>query len=511
MDEPNPELEKFRERWREEVEAKLHPEVSNVLTQSSSESGCLDSASLITVSNIDTSISSGKLYQLESHLGNYSSSSYTEEDFIKQDPSLCPQTALEHYEQAVKKENEGNLGDSVDLYRKAFRMDHKVDREYKLKHFPPAHYHHKDVTEVSHQENKFVPKSNQRVIDGTSTKVQQLIASFADLSIEPETATSEYNASFCPFSILPDEIIIHILIFIAVVDFASFVRVAQVCKKMAFLVATEEQIWKKICLESKIGFREMHYEWSQNITDSWFCRIKSSTKIQNQSIDLLNQDKITEILLHKNYSSSWYEMFRLRPRIRYNGCYISKVNYLRPGEASVSQVSWNSPVHIVTYYRYLRFFRDGSVISLLTTNEPVDVVPYLTKDCLETSRNSRGNSQSPSKFMQNALRGRWHLAEYSDNKTSSNIGDCTGNETISNNSFDEGSVFLETEGANEKYFYQMKLSLQSTPGKKSCKNNKLTWCYFRSINKLTNELGEFLLKAERPFYWSRVKKYGNGD
>ncbi|RKF78671.1 F-box protein pof7 [Golovinomyces cichoracearum] len=510
MNEPNPELEKFREKWREEVEAKLRPEISNVVIQSSSETGCLDSASLITLSNVGTPTSSQKLNKLEPHLENHSSSSYIEE-LIEQDSSFCPQTALEHYEQAVKRENEGNLGDSVDLYRKAFRMDDKVDREYKLKHFPPVGYHQADSNEIISPDTKVVPKSNKHVIDGTSNKVQQLIASFAEISIEPETTTSENKASYCPFSRLPDEIIIHILIFLADIDFAGFVRVAQVCKKMAFLVATEEQIWKKICLESKIGFREMCYEWSQNITNGPFCGLKSSTKSQNQEIDLLSQDKITEILLHKNYSSSWYEMFRLRPRIRYNGCYISKVNYLRPGEASLSQVSWNNPVHIVTYYRYLRFFRDGSVISLLTTNEPVDVVPFLTKDFLETSRNSRGNSQSPSKFMQNALRGRWHLAKYLGNKTGSKIGDFTGNEIISNNSFDEGNVFLETEGANEKYFYQMKLSLQSTPGKKSCKNNKLTWCYFRSINKLTNELGEFLLKAERPFYWSRVKKYGDGD
>lgn len=33
-----------------------------------------------------------------------------------------PSSALEHYEKAVEKESQGSLGDSVNLYRKAFRV-----------------------------------------------------------------------------------------------------------------------------------------------------------------------------------------------------------------------------------------------------------------------------------------------------------------------------------------------------------------------------------------------------
>lgn len=33
-----------------------------------------------------------------------------------------PQSALEHYEKAVERESQGRLGDSVDLYRKAFKV-----------------------------------------------------------------------------------------------------------------------------------------------------------------------------------------------------------------------------------------------------------------------------------------------------------------------------------------------------------------------------------------------------
>lgn len=36
-----------------------------------------------------------------------------------------PKTALDHYEKAVERETQGNLGDSVALYRKAFKVSRK--------------------------------------------------------------------------------------------------------------------------------------------------------------------------------------------------------------------------------------------------------------------------------------------------------------------------------------------------------------------------------------------------
>ena len=47
-----------------------------------------------------------------------------------------PKSALEYYEKAVEKETVGNLGESLKLYRKAFRMDDAVNQSYKEKHFP---------------------------------------------------------------------------------------------------------------------------------------------------------------------------------------------------------------------------------------------------------------------------------------------------------------------------------------------------------------------------------------
>lgn len=46
-------------------------------------------------------------------------------------------------------------------------------------------------------------------------------------------------------------------------------------------------------------------------------------------------------------------MYLQRPRLRYNGCYISKTSYIRDGENSF-QDRFYRPWHLVEYFRYLR-------------------------------------------------------------------------------------------------------------------------------------------------------------
>ena len=195
-------------------------------------------------------------------------------------------------------------------------------------------------------------------------------------------------------------------------------------------------------------------------------------------------------------------MFYSRSRLRFNGCYISTVNYIRPGGNSASQITWNTPVHIVTYYRYLRFFRDGTCVSLLTTTEPADVVHYITKE--NTHVHHAGGL--PSSVMNHALRGRWKLS-----------GDPHSTADEVQKEEDEGTIHIETEGAdaghpNPKYIYKMMLQLKSA-GRVSgaTRNNKLAWLKYWSYNKLTDDWAEFGLKNDKAFYWSRVRSFGLGE
>ena len=143
-----------------------------------------------------------------------------------------------------------------------------------------------------------------------------------------------------------------------------------------------------------------------------------------------------------NYKNSYRHMFYSRPRIRFNGLYISTCNYIRPGafHSSSTTVTGAAPVHIVTYYRYLRFYPDGTCLSLLTTHEPPEVVYHLSKP--SPAQNTLGYTSTLHPWGKHVLRGRWRLD--------------TG---------DSGDVDIETESASgERYLFKMGLCVKSVGG-----------------------------------------------
>lgn len=365
--------------------------------------------------------------------------------------------------------------------------------------------------------------------------VPDLIASFSSFSILPTNPESELGPPLsapCPIASIPPELLIEILARAAVVDIASFARLSLVSKRFAYLIAVEDMLWKEVCLGKDHGFGAMHYDYACTISGQPLSDIFPSPNLRQQEVEEEEgggEDAEAEAEAEQEKTPSlnaplyfpltplfptYKTMFQLRPRIRFSGCYISTVNYYRPGASTPSQISFDTPVHKVTYYRYLRFFRDGTCISLLTTTEPIEVVHHLTKENLPllTPTNSHNNNSSPSTTTRsggvgaggggvifNALRGRWKLSHPSSSSPSS-----------------EGDVIIETHGIDpSKYIYKLHLSLRSSYSgasniKQQTKNNKLVWVGFWSWNILTNDLAKFALRNDRPFWWSRVGSYGMG-
>ncbi|KAG5998381.1 hypothetical protein E4U43_002434 [Claviceps pusilla] len=320
-------------------------------------------------------------------------------------------SALDFYEEAMAKEAEGNMGDSLKLYRQAYRLDSRVDRRYREKHFPAPHkpQHHAHISVPDQQASASptaAPPPSSASAQIVVLPIKDLLASFSNLLIQPAPPP---------------------------------------------------------------------------------------------------------------------HMFQHRPRIRFNGCYISTVNYIRMGQASAAQAqaTWGgSPVHIVTYYRYLRFFRDGTAISLLTTAEPAAVVGHLTREALLLhlgDRNKNTHASLPSAIMQKAYRGRWRLSCSSalDHgiDDDGHDGDDDGGRGQSSSGplrqhSEEGDLTVETETHDPKYMFRMDLSLR-TAGK-GARNNKLVWQSHYSYNKLTDDWAEFTLKHDKAFLFSRVRSYGMG-
>ncbi|MCJ1309340.1 hypothetical protein MMC25_002999 [Agyrium rufum] len=466
-----------------------------------------------------------------------------------------PKSALEHYETAVEQEGQGKLGDSLNHYRKAYRLDASVDKTYKTKHFSPAVTSSKPNNINTSNAAVTVPNTAHHSLDGPPAPVpniQELIQSFAGLSIpsnEPPSPSSKLAA-------LPTEILHEILLSLAIMDVSSFARLSLVCKHLAYLIATEDRIWRRVCCGPEVGLAAMHYTFACTLKGSPVPPPDNGYVLSDLASLYLNRigddDEISTSSLMPSLAFSpkypnFKAMFRLRPRIRFNGLYISTVNYIRPGQASASTVTWNSPVHIVTYYRYLRFFRDGTCLSLLSTSEPADVISHLNKETADYARHLPTGSTLASAVARNALKGRWFLSRGETTEADSGPGQgeaattrqlssslpgssplksalisdqttATSHSKISlqhasyaaAGTLEEGLLTVETLAPDPKYQYTMHLAIRSTSNDKKAgvvKNNKLVWKGFWSYNTLTDDWGEFGLRNDRAFYWSRVRSW----
>lgn len=334
------------------------------------------------------------------------------------------------------------------------------------------------------------------------------------MHIDPAPPPTELSPQEpCPLGEIPEEILSHILLELAVADVASFARMAQVCKRMAYLVLTEDSIWKRVALGNEVGFGAMRYDFATDIEGN---PLVDEEEYQGRCLGSYTSDEEgcsttpipsrldthTHHLLHSTYASSYRQMFRSRPRLRFNGCYISTVNYVRAGAAASNTLTWSAPVHVVTYFRYLRFFRDGTALSLLTTSEPGEVVHHLSRE----NALSPPPATLPGAVMKDALRGRWRLSGPASSK--SPLPEEGEEEVEEVEEEDEGDVHIETQGVVPRYIYKLQLGL--THAGKSARNNKLAWKGFWSYNRLTDDWGEFQLRNDRAFYWSRVRSYGDG-
>ncbi|KAK9365175.1 hypothetical protein V1509DRAFT_634011 [Lipomyces kononenkoae] len=330
-----------------------------------------------------------------------------------EDPEVSrAQRALKIYELAVEKERDGNLSDALKFYRQAFRLDDSVDKLYKNKHFPSSAF------------TKRAPSPSNKATTSTlpTDKTTSLLSDYSHLDAEPEDEDLP-----SPLIKLPNEITNTILRTLALLDLSSFTKTSYTCRKLAFLAYSDSMLWRSLCMKE---YPRMRYEVPVD---------------ENEAIHLWNDN--------------WRRMFLERPRILFNGIYISTCNYHRYGVSH----SWNVPVHIVTYYRYVRFFDDGTCMTHLTTKEPIEVVPEFHRHLMK-----RG-----------IFKGTWRMSI-------------------------DGRVRIESQSPVAKYLFLQKLDIKSSG---RGRHNRLNWAGFWSINRVTADKLEFSLLHDKPFYFSRVLSY----
>ncbi|KZW00048.1 hypothetical protein EXIGLDRAFT_723197 [Exidia glandulosa HHB12029] len=165
-----------------------------------------------------------------------------------------------------------------------------------------------------------------------------------------------------------------------------------------------------------------------------------------------------------DYRRVWIEC----PRVRLDGTYISVCHYVRHG---VSDNPWHHPQLLITYHRYLRFFPDGQVIMLLSNGDspPRETVHILT----------------PSLRMEGVSVGKWSV----------------------NGAVVQVTDLIPVQGKQMRYSFSMTLVLKSKP---LGRWNKLDFVEYSSVHLETGEVEPLPMRNERPFHFSKVRRYGLG-
>ncbi|CAJ0583034.1 unnamed protein product, partial [Mesorhabditis spiculigera] len=163
------------------------------------------------------------------------------------------------------------------------------------------------------------------------------------------------KAQPCLFGLLSEEMLLKIVMAVVGtgVSITDLHSLSEVCTKF-YLLARDNQLWKQI--------------------------FRGTTS------------KETQGSITKYAAPSWYKLALKTPRIAYHGIYIGCCTYIRYGERSFQDTSYQ-PCFKIIHYRYLRIFPDGTITLRNTPDPPESVLAR------------------PVSIQKEALKGRWRLEE----------------------------------------------------------------------------------------------------
>uniref|UniRef100_A0A6G1SL06 F-box only protein 9 n=1 Tax=Aceria tosichella TaxID=561515 RepID=A0A6G1SL06_9ACAR len=153
--------------------------------------------------------------------------------------------------------------------------------------------------------------------------------------------TQKHKAGVKHISDLPHDLLLQIFRYVVgqALDLASLEMLGSVCRGF-FLLSRDSSLWRSICYRT----------WGSKI--------------------LLNIDQSRP----NRKQIDWRQMYLERPRVNFDGIYISRTRYIRQGDVGFQDMTYR-PFHVIRYYRYLRFFPDKRVLILTTNEEPERIIP----------------------------------------------------------------------------------------------------------------------------------------
>lgn len=350
--------------------------------------------------------------------------------------------ARELFLQAAEQEQSGALYEAIKFYRRAMQLVPDIEFKINYSWSPDGDGVGKGYKDYSMESTD----DETNMADLMSYFQQQLC--FQESSLKMCQPELDFNQTH--ISALPLEVLMYIFRWVVSsdLDLRSLEQLSLVCKGF-YICARDPEIWRLACLKI----------WGRNCSKP-------------------------------NLYTTWRQMFLERPRVRFDGVYISRTTYIRQGEQSLDGFyrAW----HQVEYYRYMRFFADGLVMMLTTPEEPQSMVPRLR------TRNPRTDA---------ILFGHYRLSQETDNQT---------------------KVFAvimkkkDEKPLDYRYRYFRHAPVQETDhsfhaGLQICstgrqKFNKLVWIH-HSCHITYRSTGETAVtafeidKTYSPFYFARVKSF----
>lgn len=362
--------------------------------------------------------------------------------------------AKKYFLQGVELEKRGKVFEAIRLYRRSMQL--VPDIEFKI-------YEATKQAAGSRQEEgqntTTDPKGDAGQIpldDDEDLTDIDLAARFQNAILKTgsicQRATSDKviaTGSSAHFSNLPLEIILYIFRWVLSndqLDVRSLDTCALVCKGF-YLCARDSELWRALCVKV----------WGLNVG-----------------------------VLEGSLYSSWRDMFYNRHRVLFSGVYLSKASYLRMGENSF-QDQFYRPIHLVEYYRLIRFFPDGSCLMFTSADDPQTSVAKLR---------NRNNIPSDTAIHQ----GHFRLLN-------NQVIIVLKPQSRAVTSYRRRKAATTVDEATTKTFY-IEMRIESTSKRKFC---KLEWSHYSviQVRDKTEITSDFDLTPSRyPAFWfSRVKSY----
>ncbi|KAL0576269.1 hypothetical protein V5O48_005713 [Marasmius crinis-equi] len=429
---------------------------------------------------------------------------------IAYNTTASPAVAI--YRQAVLQEQKGDLDEALSLYRQAFRREPNVDKLYHQEERLGAFLAGQTQIQKGTQEAITSSGKKKDTIDplavellsenvkhtlafqektaeaaekahhrrrssgGTSntSRLASILKEFPEqLVFEPEDEKEPVH-----LNLLPDEMVVQV---IKNLDPASIERFAAVNRK-ARLVSLDSTIWREL-------------------VDSTY-----------KPPQIPQEDVLHE--LYDQYLFDYRRLYIEHPRVRLDGVYIAVCHYVRQG---LHENSWVNLSHFITYRRYLRFYPNGQVLSLLTNEEqsPAEVIPRLkptraTKGLFVGTWHLSGTTIILSNLIDSASLSDQTLAPVDLSSPSSVLAAINhAHRSTHNQAGHTTAASSHNRPVAEhplRYVFTMTLSLRSRP---LGRWNKLDMASYDSVNLETGDVYPVALKHERPFWFSKVKSYAH--